>query len=147
MFKYLANWSKALCFIVLLSFSSLGFAVDSDGDGHSDDDELDWGSDPLDANSVPMAGLSLNLIKAFVDTRDDEKLLQRRTWPKTYTPNLAGYSSTITHGFDRPDSTLIFFPITETYEITNYGFARSIIDCTHPPYEYADTNPPDSYLQ
>ena len=147
MFKFLAVCPKTLGFIVLWSFSSLSFSVDTDGDGFSDDDELDWGSDPLDANSVPMGGLSLNLIKAFVDKRDNEKLLQRRTWPKTYTPNLAGYSSTITHGFDRPDSTLIFFPITETYEITNYGFARSTISGTHPPYEYADTNPPASYLQ
>ena len=53
MFNFLAVWSKTLCFIVLLSFSSLGFAADTDGDGYSDDDELDWGSDPLDANSVP----------------------------------------------------------------------------------------------
>ena len=41
--------------------------TDDDNDGVSDYDELDMGSDPLDANSVPSSGLSMILIKAFLD--------------------------------------------------------------------------------
>ncbi|MBT3506151.1 MAG: hypothetical protein HN475_10380, partial [Piscirickettsiaceae bacterium] len=41
--------------------------IDDDNDGYSDSDELADGTDPLDANSVPMGGLSLILIKAFLD--------------------------------------------------------------------------------
>ena len=40
---------------------------DSDSDGYSDKDEIDMGTDPLDANSVPSSGLSMILIKAFLD--------------------------------------------------------------------------------
>jgi hypothetical protein len=40
---------------------------DSDSDGFSDYEEIIDGTDPLDANSVPMGGLSLVLIKAFLD--------------------------------------------------------------------------------
>lgn len=41
--------------------------TDDDNDSYSDAEELSQGSDPLDANSVPMGGLSLVLIKAFLD--------------------------------------------------------------------------------
>jgi len=41
--------------------------TDDDNDSYSDAEELSQGSDPLDANSVPMGGLSLILIKAFLD--------------------------------------------------------------------------------
>ena len=40
---------------------------DSDSDGFSDYEEIIEGTDPLDANSAPMGGLSLILIKAFLD--------------------------------------------------------------------------------
>jgi hypothetical protein len=40
---------------------------DTDSDGYSDKDEIDMGTDPLDANSVPSSGLSMILIKAFLD--------------------------------------------------------------------------------
>ena len=40
---------------------------DSDSDGFSDYDEIADGTDPLDADSVAMGGLSLTLIKAFLD--------------------------------------------------------------------------------
>ena len=69
MFKHVTMWSKSVFFIVFLSLSGLALSVDTDGDGYSDDDELDWGSDPLDANSAPMGGLSLTLIKAFLDKK------------------------------------------------------------------------------
>ena len=42
-------------------------APDSDNDGYSDAEEAAEGTDPLDANSTPMGGLSLILIKAFLD--------------------------------------------------------------------------------
>ncbi len=42
-------------------------APDSDNDGYSDAEEAAEGTDPLDANSAPMGGLSLILIKAFLD--------------------------------------------------------------------------------
>ena len=73
MFKHVTMWSKSVFFIVFLSLSGLALSVDTDGDGYSDDDELDWGSDPLDANSVPMGGLSLTLIKAFLDIRQERE--------------------------------------------------------------------------
>ena len=69
MFKHVTIWSKSVFFIVFLSLSGLALSIDTDGDGYSDDDELDWGSDPLDANSAPMGGLSLTLIKAFLDKK------------------------------------------------------------------------------
>ena len=40
---------------------------DGDGDGYSDSEEMADGNNPLDANSSPMGGLSLTLIKAFLD--------------------------------------------------------------------------------
>ena len=40
---------------------------DDDNDGYSDSEETNEGTDPIDANSVPMGGLSLILIKAFLD--------------------------------------------------------------------------------
>ena len=45
---------------------------DSDRDGFSDYDEIADGTDPLDANSTPMGGLSLTLIKAFLDKQRTE---------------------------------------------------------------------------
>ena len=41
--------------------------ADDDNDGYTDTEEAAEGTDPLDANSVPMGGLSLILIKAFLD--------------------------------------------------------------------------------
>ena len=48
--------------------SAVVASADSDGDGFSDGDELDAGTDPLSANDVP-ADTSLNiiLIKAVID--------------------------------------------------------------------------------
>jgi len=46
---------------------------DSDSDGFSDYDEIADGTDPLDANSTPMGGLSLTLIKAFLDKQKAEQ--------------------------------------------------------------------------
>tara|TARA_B110000114_G_scaffold155503_1_gene168843 strand:- start:307 stop:636 length:330 start_codon:yes stop_codon:yes gene_type:complete len=46
---------------------------DTDGDGYSDGDEVGAGTDPLDANSTPMGGLSLTLIKAFLDKQKAEQ--------------------------------------------------------------------------
>ena len=40
---------------------------DDDNDGYTDAEEENEGTDPLDANSAPMGGLSLILIKAFLD--------------------------------------------------------------------------------
>ena len=47
--------------------------TDDDNDSYSDAEELSQGSDPLDANSVPMGGLSLTLIKAFLDKQKAEQ--------------------------------------------------------------------------
>ena len=44
--------------------------TDTDGDGFSDDEEITEQTDPLDANSAPMSGLSLILIKAFLDRQE-----------------------------------------------------------------------------
>ena len=44
---------------------------DTDGDGFSDGDEADMGSDPLDAQSTPSSGLSLLLIKAAIDLKNN----------------------------------------------------------------------------
>ena len=44
--------------------------TDTDGDGFSDYEEITNGTDPLDANSAPMSGLSLILIKAFLDQQE-----------------------------------------------------------------------------
>lgn len=44
---------------------------DDDGDGVSDGDEVDMGSDPLDAQSTPSSGLSLLLIKAAIDLKNN----------------------------------------------------------------------------
>jgi hypothetical protein len=44
--------------------------TDTDGDGFSDYEEIADGTDPLDANSAPMSGLSLILIKAFLDRQE-----------------------------------------------------------------------------
>jgi hypothetical protein len=51
---------------------------DTDGDGFSDGDESDQGSDPLDAQSTPSSGLSLLLIKAAIDLKNNtaEKVTQ-----------------------------------------------------------------------
>jgi len=51
---------------------------DDDGDGFSDGDEIDLGSDPLDAQSTPSSGLSLLLIKAAIDLKNNtaEKVTQ-----------------------------------------------------------------------
>jgi len=46
---------------------------DTDGDGYSDSEEVADGTDPLDANSTPMGGLSLTLIKAFLDKQKAEQ--------------------------------------------------------------------------
>ena len=157
------------CLIFMIGLSSLTVAIDTDSDGiddssdldddndgYSDAEELSEGTDPLDANSTPMGGLSLTLIKAYVDKQEAAQLAQmqeaadlarRRAWPKAYTPNLEGYSATVTHNFDKPDVTIMGFPAAEKYEITDYGFARSTITGSHPGYEYEDTNPPASFLQ
>ena len=64
-----------LCLLIcLIGMSSGAFSADTDGDGYSDDHELDWGSDPLDASSVPMGGLSLTLIKAFLDKQKQSEV-------------------------------------------------------------------------
>jgi hypothetical protein len=54
------------------------FVADTDGDGFSDSDEADTGSDPLDAQSTPSSGLSLLLIKAAIDLKNNtaEKVTQ-----------------------------------------------------------------------
>ena len=46
---------------------------DSDNDGYTDYDEIAEGTDPLDANSSPMGGLSLTLIKAFLDKQKTDQ--------------------------------------------------------------------------
>ena len=67
--------SLLLCLVMcLIGMSSAAFSADTDGDGYSDDHELDWGSDPLDANSVPMDGSSLTLIKAFLDKQKQREV-------------------------------------------------------------------------
>lgn len=67
--------SFLLCLVMcLIGMSSAAFSADTDGDGYSDDHELDWGSDPLDANSVPIGGLSLTLIKAFLDKQKQREV-------------------------------------------------------------------------
>ena len=43
--------------------------TDDDNDGYTDAEEITNGTDPIDANSGPTGGLSLNLIKAFLDKR------------------------------------------------------------------------------
>ena len=47
--------------------------TDDDNDGYSDAEEVSQGTDPLDANSAPMGGLSLTLIKAFLDKQKAEQ--------------------------------------------------------------------------
>ncbi|MDB9843846.1 M4 family metallopeptidase [Porticoccaceae bacterium] len=47
--------------------------TDDDNDGYSDSEEVSQGTDPLDANSTPMGGLSLTLIKAFLDKQKAEQ--------------------------------------------------------------------------
>jgi len=47
--------------------------TDSDSDGFSDYDEIVEATDPLDGNSAPMGGLSLTLIKAFLDKQQAEQ--------------------------------------------------------------------------
>ena len=44
-----------------------------DNDGYSDIEEAAEGTGPLDANSAPMGGLSLALIKAFLDKHKGEQ--------------------------------------------------------------------------
>ena len=44
--------------------------TDDDNDGYSDNEEVTEGTDPLDANSAPVPGLSLILIKAFLDRQE-----------------------------------------------------------------------------
>ena len=48
-------------------------APDSDGDGYTDAEEIADGTDPLDANSAPIGGMSLILIKAFLDKQKAEQ--------------------------------------------------------------------------
>ena len=43
---------------------------DDDNDGYTDTEELDEGTDPLNTNSTPIRGLSLTLIKAFLDKQN-----------------------------------------------------------------------------
>ena len=47
--------------------------TDDDNDGYTDAEEIADGTDPLDANSAPMGGLSLTLIKAFLDKQKAEQ--------------------------------------------------------------------------
>ena len=47
--------------------------TDDDNDGYTDVEEIADGTDPLDANSAPMGGLSLILIKAFLDKQKAEQ--------------------------------------------------------------------------
>ncbi|MDB4109493.1 DUF5011 domain-containing protein [Porticoccaceae bacterium] len=47
--------------------------TDDDNDGYTDVEEIADGTDPLDANSAPMGGLSLILIKAFLDKQKEEQ--------------------------------------------------------------------------
>jgi len=47
--------------------------TDDDNDGYSDAEEAAQGTDPLDVNSSPMGGLSLTLIKAFLDKQKAEQ--------------------------------------------------------------------------
>jgi hypothetical protein len=47
--------------------------TDDDNDGYTDVEEIADGTDPLDANSTPMGGLSLILIKAFLDKQKEEQ--------------------------------------------------------------------------
>ena len=74
------------CLIFMIGLSSLTVAIDTDSDGiddssdldddndgYSDAEEIAEGTDPLDANSAPMGGLSLTLIKAFLDKQKAEQ--------------------------------------------------------------------------
>ena len=45
--------------------------ADTDGEGFLDGDEVHMGSDPLDAQSMPSSGLSLLLIKAAIDLKNN----------------------------------------------------------------------------
>ena len=134
MFKFLAVCPKTLCFIVLLSFSSLGFAVDTDGDGFSDDDELDWGSDPLDANSAPMGGLSLTLIKAYLD----KPVMLLPFSDEFVTPVSSLGFNKVTYSA-LPNNDALWYK--GSYVAKDYGFANVTIDGSHGG---KDLNNPDS---
>lgn len=70
------------------------------------------------------------------------------SWTKTYSTNLSGYTSSVTHKFDMTDYTTTGLPApTEKYKIADYGFFRSTITGTHAGYEYNDTDVANSFPQ
>ena len=78
--RFFTRLFRICCLVFIIGLSSLTAAIDTDSDGiddssdldddndgYSDAEELSEGTDPLDANSTPMGGLSLTLIKAYLD--------------------------------------------------------------------------------
>ena len=61
---------------------------------------------------------------------------QFTSWEKTYTPNVDGYSATITQTFDMTAHTTTGLPApTEKYKIADYGFFRSTVTGHHGGFE------------
>ena len=71
------------------------------------------------------------------------------TWTESYTVDLAGHSSTVTHTFDMTEHTTSGLPApTEKYKIADYGFFRSTITGYHDGYEAGEeSSVMNSYLQ
>ena len=84
--RFFTRLCRIFCPAFIIGLSSLTVAIDSDSygiddssdldddnDGYSDAEEIADGTDPLDVNSSPMGGLSLTLIKAFLDKKKAEQ--------------------------------------------------------------------------
>ena len=88
--KFISRWLfnrlfRGFFLVFILGLSSLSLAVDTDSDGiedssdldddsdgYSDGDEVNLNSDPLDANSIPIKGLPIWLLKATKDKMEQD---------------------------------------------------------------------------
>jgi hypothetical protein len=164
--KFISRWLfnrlfRGFFLVFILGLSSLSLAVDTDSDGiedssdldddndgYSDAEELSEGTDPLDANSTPMGGLSLTLIKAYLDkqksalpplTSDSLPPLVFDTFFDNFVTNISslGYNK-VTYRVGVNNDTIWR---NGNYVVKDYGFANITIDGSHGG---KDLNNPDS---
>jgi hypothetical protein len=164
--KFISRWLfnrlfRGFFLVFILGLSSLSLAVDTDSDGiedssdldddndgYSDAEELSEGTDPLDANSTPMGGLSLTLIKAYLDkqksalpplTSDSLPPLVFDTFFDNFVTNISslGYNKVTYSVGVKSDNNWH----NGNYIVKDYGFANITIDGSHGG---KDLNNPDS---
>ena len=151
--RFFTRLFRICCLVFIIGLSSLTAAIDTDSDGvddssdldddndgYSDAEELSEGTDPLDANSTPMGGLSLTLIKAYLDKQKSPlPPLVFDTFFDNFVTNISslGYNK-VTYRVGVNNDTIWR---NGNYVVKDYGFANITIDGDHGG---KDLNNPDS---